>query len=150
MSTLPQFDDLRTALSFIESSPLLSDSYPYVSFDKISFFAQSPEAFAEMVRELRGSIDAPLVKSESAGYREVSKVFGRYRIEINLNLAAHCEQVQIGTQTVEREVVLTPAVTSTELVEVPILEWQCKPVLAVAVDEVELPPTAVGWTDDPF
>lgn len=138
MSTVSSFEDLRATMAFVESSELLSKSYPYVGYEKISFFAQSPESFAEMVRELHGTIDSPLIKFESGGFREVSMIVsGKHRIEINLNLANHCEQTQVGTRLVEREVVVTPAVTTTEMVEEPILEWSCAPVLAVNQGETE-------------
>lgn len=137
MSTIQSFEDLRAAMAYVESSELLSKSYPYVGQNRISFFALSVESFTALVRELRSSIDAPLIKSESAGFREVSMMFGSVKIEINLSLAEHCEQTQVGTRMVEREVVVTPAVTKTETVEEPILEWQCKPVLAADQGETE-------------
>lgn len=130
--TLPRFDEMRAAMAFIEASDLLSKAYPYVCNERIMFMSSTPEEFATLIREMRGTITAPLIKSESANYREVSMMFGSYKIEINLNLAAHCDQVQVGEETVEVDEVVVPAVVEKRTVTRPILEWQCKPVLAAA------------------
>jgi hypothetical protein len=148
-TTIPQaIADIRRALDFFEAHPELHNTHPSLSF-RVWIFLNDPAKFTEAARVLADgtSIDSPLVKASDANYRILRRKFGSSAsIELNQAHQLACERVMVGTKQVEKSVVVTPAVTTTELVDEPIYEWRCEPVLAPVADA----PAPVVVDNEPF
>lgn len=88
-----------------------------------------PAAFAEAVKALGGTRE----KDAGDHYMKVTRAFGPgLELYVWTTRDEVCEAVVVGTETVEVEKVITPAVTETVTEERDVIEWRCAPVLAIA------------------
>lgn len=86
------------------------------------------ERFAAAVSALGG-------RREKAGddeYMRVHRDFGPVRVQVWTMRDEVCEAVVVGTETVEVQRVVQPAVTETVTEEREVIEWRCTPVLEAA------------------
>lgn len=117
--------DLRSLADFFESTPALTN--PYLRLHAIVYV--QPEDFASAASALGGQRK----KDADDKYFSVIRSIGGASVEVYTNRDEVCERVQVGTETVEVEEVVTPAVTKTVTVEQPVYDWECGPLLAKAV-----------------
>lgn len=137
-------DGLRAAADFLDQHPDIpvadditvdvSSVIPYGDWDQEARVAQVARAMS------------PCTKDYSPSLLYLRRQFGPVTVEAFTGRSSVCERRVVGTRVVEREVVVTPAVTTTETVEEEIVEWECKPLLApAAVDKA-----AAVAVDEPF
>jgi hypothetical protein len=83
---------------------------------------------AELARIARAM--SPCEKEYSASLLQIRHHVGPdVMVEVFTSRSDACERRVVGTRTVERQVVVQPAVTRTETVEEEVVEWDCKPLL---------------------
>lgn len=146
--------DYRALLDLIESEPALRDAETIANFsDGFMFGAWNAQQLAAMIRAAHGTIDSPVIKQprEASSYATFKRRIGTAVLSIVDYTSDRCERVQVGVKQVEREVVITPAVTRIELVDEPVLEWICAPVLAVdPITQPEADAAVDAHYDEPF
>lgn len=89
-----------------------------------------PERFAAAVKAL----GAARSKVSDSGYMRVERTFAPgLVVDVWTTREQVCEAVVVGTEEVEREEVVTPAVTRTVTEKRDLIEWRCSPILTNAV-----------------
>lgn len=81
----------------------------------------------------------------------VERVFGRSSLRYLAERVATCRPKVIGTKTVRKSVLVTPAKYATVNVQVDDVEWECEPLLAAATEgepELEFEPGVPGTETD--
>lgn len=93
-------------------------------------FPSSAKEFAAAVREIPGRLDKR-TWGESMGtpHMEVSRKFGPITFSLSTPRSKVCTPKVIGTEKVEVEEVVKPAVTEKKLVERDVIQWECEPLL---------------------
>lgn len=109
---------LRELADFIETNPQFVEALQDARFLQ---YVTSESDFPALVSQLGGNRE----KNGNDDYFGVSRYFGAIELHVFTNRGQVCERVQTGTETVEVEEVITPAVTRTVTVERPVLEWVC-------------------------
>lgn len=112
--------DLRAIADHIDANPGL-DISPYIML----FVFATKDNFAEQMRLLGGTINAPAAKSADTKYLNVERKFGRISVQVTVPKEETCERVQVGTLQVERPVVIDTG--EVETVDEPIYEYICPP-----------------------
>lgn len=124
---------LRTLADWIDQHPELGLPYGVdigkpnpVSISVLDDTETTPERFAAAVKALGGA----RVKEADDGYMCVRRVFGPgVEVEIWTTRSRVCEAVVVGTEQVQVEEIVTPAVTRNVTEERDIVEWRCAPIL---------------------
>lgn len=112
---------LREFADLLEREPGL----PVPSYD----FRLSLYTFADRFTDAVHALGGHREKTADDHFFNVERRFGPIIVEVYTGRDDVCERVQIGTQIVEREEIVSPAVTKTVTVEEPVYEWRCAPVL---------------------
>lgn len=108
---------LRALADFFESNP---DLPAPLGVPRAAIYTDRRD-FASAVSALGGQ----RTKRSEDGLFKVERNIGGAIVAVLASQAAVCQQVETGTETVEVEEVVTPAVTRTVKVERPVLEWVC-------------------------
>lgn len=125
-------DALRALADVLDEHPELVPSFvrPGYTAWVNPFRLADPDEFPALVRALGGKRNKKV--DEATNSIDVSRVFGPgVKLTVYLPRDENCERVQVGEQTVEREEIVTPAVTRKVTVVEPVYEWDCSPVLAI-------------------
>ncbi|WP_027946568.1 hypothetical protein [Amycolatopsis taiwanensis] len=137
-----QAEGLERMAAMLREHPELAERFRYLSFSQ-HCFGEDAEALGLFARVAAAYADNGTVeKRYSDKFAVVEARFGAVSIHLQTDREQVCERVQVGTETVtrkerdpeavEKALAEIPETEVTE--EVPVYEWQCKPLLASSVD----------------
>lgn len=125
-------DGLRALADFLDENRDLTPHYGR-GVDVALFFSLGDEpAMAKVWLADKARRFGKAEKSKTSPFYEVARRFGPHKLSANVRENLVCEQVHVGTRTVEREVLPPGVEMVTETVKEPVYEWRCPPSLLEA------------------
>lgn len=123
---------LRELADFLEAHPELPECYSTPIFDLSVYGEDAKEQLAHFAK-VAGRVE------KSATYRTfyLRKSFGPIRLDMNAMREQVCERVLVGTKVEPEHFIPAQPETFVPAQEVPIYEWRCGSILAVAEAELE-------------
>lgn len=122
-------DGLRKVADFVEANPELAEYLRY-SFDMVNAYSNDPEVLAAFIKagKRHGAEATKAAKGDEWFYARLR--WGRVELHVNAHRNQVCEARQVGTKTVKQKDPAALAAVPEVEVEVPVYEWDCKPLLA--------------------
>lgn len=135
------FAAMRKLLDLLEEHPELPTPHWFGSseWDRLSWYPGTPRAAANLVKALGGrwSKNDPKTSEFAAGHLVMKAALDdALFVELTVSREGVCEKKVVGTERVEVEKIITPAVKATVTEDRDVIEFECKSLLSLADQEL--------------